>query len=101
MAFAPLAFATARTAEGLPNGLDAPGICELLNARKTSIVAVRGNCDSEVDQMLLEKSADGTLCCNPGSPTFPKGGNPPTFAVYENKTITVFTLDGEVLRELS
>jgi len=38
----------------LPEGY-APGeLAPLLNAYKTRILAVRGNCDSEVDQMLLE-----------------------------------------------
>ena len=38
----------------IPEGIDPKGIVELLNNRKDSIVAVRGNCDAEVDQMLLE-----------------------------------------------
>lgn len=39
---------------GLPeDGLDAMGIVDRLNAMSDRIVAVRGNCDSEVDQMLL------------------------------------------------
>ncbi len=38
---------------GIPEGLDAMGIVERLNERADRIVAVRGNCDSEVDQMLL------------------------------------------------
>lgn len=38
---------------GVPEGLDAPGIAERLNALADRIIAVRGNCDSEVDQMLL------------------------------------------------
>ncbi len=38
---------------GLPAGLDAQGVAALLNPLAGSIVAVRGNCDSEVDQMLL------------------------------------------------
>ncbi len=38
---------------GVPEGLDAPGIAEALNSLRDRIVAVRGNCDSEVDQMLL------------------------------------------------
>lgn len=29
-------------------------VADMLNARKDKIVAVRGNCDSEVDQMVLE-----------------------------------------------
>lgn len=38
----------------IPEGIDPKGIVELLNARKHNIVAVRGNCDAEVDQMLLQ-----------------------------------------------
>lgn len=39
---------------GLPVGLDPNGIVERLNNLSDKIVAVRGNCDSEVDQMLLK-----------------------------------------------
>lgn len=39
---------------GVPDGLDAPGIAALLNMHTDHIVAIRGNCDSEVDQMLLD-----------------------------------------------
>ncbi len=39
---------------GLPEGLNAPAIVELLNTYADRIIAVRGNCDSEVDQMLLQ-----------------------------------------------
>lgn len=38
---------------GVPTGLDAMGIANALNSYSDKIVAVRGNCDSEVDQMLL------------------------------------------------
>ena len=38
----------------IPEGIDPKGIAQRLNAMKDSIVAVRGNCDSEVDQMLLD-----------------------------------------------
>lgn len=37
----------------VPEGMDAPGITQRLNALADRIVAVRGNCDAEVDQMLL------------------------------------------------
>ena len=37
----------------LPGGYDPPGVVELLNPVKQYILASRGNCDSEVDQMLL------------------------------------------------
>lgn len=133
----------------LPEGLDAKGVAELLNTMADNIVAVRGNCDSEVDQMLLhfpmmettallvdegrkvllthghvyndghlppghfdlvvyghthlwkiEQQGD-TIICNTGSPTFPKGGLPPTFAVLEGSTLTVHHLDGQALKSVA
>lgn len=38
----------------LPEGYDPKQVAEMLNMHKQNIVAVRGNCDAEVDQMLLE-----------------------------------------------
>lgn len=38
----------------LPEGYDPANVAQQLNGLSTSIVAVRGNCDSEVDQMLLD-----------------------------------------------
>lgn len=128
---------------GLPSGLDAPGVARLLGERAHQIIAVRGNCDSEVDQMLLPfpmmsdyallvdngkrlflthghvfndshlpppgsceyflfghthlpfiRPAEGKepCICNVGSPTFPKGGNPPTFAIYEDGHVRLVDL---------
>ncbi|ACR69875.1 phosphodiesterase [Edwardsiella ictaluri] len=37
----------------LPDRYDPPGVAALLNGYAERIIAVRGNCDSEVDQMLL------------------------------------------------
>ncbi|WP_375322015.1 phosphodiesterase [Aliivibrio logei] len=37
----------------IPEGHNPIGVAELLNQYAESIIAVRGNCDSEVDQMLL------------------------------------------------
>lgn len=37
----------------VPEGYNPPAVAELLNQYADQIVAVRGNCDSEVDQMLL------------------------------------------------
>ena len=37
----------------LPEGHNPLAVAELLNQYADSIIAVRGNCDSEVDQMLL------------------------------------------------
>ena len=132
---------------GLPDGLNPKGIAELLNHFTDPIIAVRGNCDSEVDQMLLDFPiiADYALIadngktlflthghiynennlpkgkfdaffyghthlwklekqemflCNTGSITFPKGGNPPTFATYENKNISIHQLNGTLLKSI-
>lgn len=126
----------------VPDDLDAPSIVDLLNAHADLITAVRGNCDSEVDQMLFrfdmmrdytfinadgrtvflthghiynaerrpglgidvllyghthlwrcERQPDGLVVCNPGSPTFPKGGNPPTYATLADGVLAVRRLD--------
>ncbi|NOH81338.1 phosphodiesterase [Vibrio sp. RE86] len=37
----------------VPEGYNPPQVSELLNQHADQIIAVRGNCDSEVDQMLL------------------------------------------------
>lgn len=39
---------------GVPNFYDPVKVAELLNARASQIIAVRGNCDAEVDQMMLK-----------------------------------------------
>ncbi|MBQ6154143.1 MAG: phosphodiesterase [Ruminococcus sp.] len=38
----------------LPEGYDPKGVFALLNAYKNEILCVRGNCDTEVDQMVLD-----------------------------------------------
>ena len=38
----------------LPAAYNPKGVIELLNENKQSILALRGNCDTEVDQMVLE-----------------------------------------------
>lgn len=133
----------------IPADIDPKGIAERLNAMNDRVIALRGNCDSEVDQMLLHtpmmsdyvlladnghrlflthghvynennrptlrcgafiyghthlwklhRADDGTVVCNLGSVTFPKNGNPPTFAIYDNATLTVCSLDGTPLKTL-
>lgn len=57
---------------GLPEGLNAKGIAECLNAMADEVVAIRGNCDSEVDQMLLDFPilSDYTLLVDNGKKLF-------------------------------
>ena len=38
----------------LPEGYDPKAVAKLLNAHKDKLLCVRGNCDAEVDQMVLE-----------------------------------------------
>ena len=38
----------------LPAGYDTKGLTALLNAHKDVILGVRGNCDADIDQMVLE-----------------------------------------------
>lgn len=138
---------------GLCPGLDPQAVAARLNERVAHLMCVRGNCDSEVDQMLLEFPIQGTYSMlvvdglrfflthghvynekhlpqrqscdvfvyghthlhtlqaarqeegrpailNTGSPTFPKGGNQPTFATYEDRTLSLRTLDGQVIESL-
>lgn len=140
----------------LPAGHGPMGVVDALAPYKERIVAVRGNCDADVDLMMLdmpiedefavvkdagtegapektlflshghifmpecfpadalhtlapndlklnalnvdayiyghthiwklEKNFKGVLLVNPGSTSLPKGGNPPTFALYESAT---------------
>lgn len=139
----------------IPEGIDAKGIVARLNPLADQIIAIRGNCDAEVDQMLLQfpimadyalivdeghklflthghvynpdnlppghfdavmyghthlwklEQQEGTVILNTGSITFPKGGNPPTLATYDNGVITVRTLpddnnqEGEILKQIT
>jgi putative phosphoesterase len=39
---------------GVPEGYDPIKTKEILNSRADSIIAVRGNCDADVDQMMLD-----------------------------------------------
>lgn len=123
----------------LPYEYNPKEVIEILNSLKHNIIAVRGNCDAEVDQMVLSFplmsdytviSVDGyqifashghiyspqklpTLnendvfvfghihipmakkenhihIINPGSITLPKENTPHTYAILENKTVTIY-----------
>lgn len=133
----------------LPTDYAPKEVIRILNALKENILAVRGNCDAEVDQMVLDfplmadflplwvdeqefylshghlydnnppsnlrketiyvqghthipmaKKLNGIYHINPGSIALPKEGHPPTYAVYEDKKITVKTFSGDCYIEL-
>ena len=132
----------------LPTNYSPKKVIELLNAVSNKLLCVKGNCEAEVDGMVLnfpvlsdfgwiydgEKNismylshghkfnpdnlppledgavflyghthllgfskVDGVLCLNPGSVSLPMGGNPKSFAIYENGVFSVLTLDGELI----
>ncbi len=49
----------------LPKEYDPKAVSEMLNAAKDKILCVRGNCDSDVDQMVLDFSIMATYCIMP------------------------------------
>lgn len=131
----------------LPSGYAPKAVIDLLNGYRDRILAVRGNCDTEVDQMVLsfpiladyayisvdglsifathghkfnldslpplatgdillhghthvlaaEEFGNGNLYLNPGSPSIPKGGNPGTYIIYENRRFTIVDLAGNIV----
>jgi hypothetical protein len=66
---------------GVPNFYDPVKVAKMLNALKDRIVAVRGNCDAEVDQMMFE---------------FPMMGD---YAVLEADRETFFLTHGHLWNE--
>jgi len=38
----------------LPEEYDPPAVIDMLNARRDSIIAIKGNCDSDVDSMVMD-----------------------------------------------
>ena len=132
----------------LPNGYAPKKVIEMLNGVADKLLCVRGNCDTEVYQMVLnfpimsdtafvydgeakltllmshghkyspdnlpplpqdtvllyghthilgKTEKEGVICINPGSVSLPKGGNEKTYAIYENREITVKNLDGTII----
>lgn len=133
----------------LPEEYDPKRVASLLNEIAVDIIACRGNCDSEVDQMmlqfpmqsdsayicqdgirlfathghiyspekmpplcandiflfghshiqLLEKNDNQVILCNPGSVSLPKGETPAGFAIFYEKALSLFQLDGHLIKE--
>ena len=131
----------------LPGDYRPKKVIELLNSEAHNIIAVRGNCDTEVDQMVLEfpiladyahicvdglsliathghkynintpiPMAEGDILLhghthiptsqdfgnkntylNPGSCAIPKGGYEKSYAILEDRTFSVKSLNGELI----
>jgi putative phosphoesterase len=61
----------------LPRDYNPKKVIEMLNKLSDKIVAVRGNCDSEVDQMVLDfpMMADYVIVCDSGKTIFATHGH--------------------------
>ena len=133
----------------LPRDYAPKEVIALLNGVKNQLLCVRGNCEAEVDQMVLDfpvmadycilaidgltfyathghvynesnlppfhegdilihghthvlkaEQKEGYILLNPGSVSIPKEGNPPTYAVLEDKTFTIKDFDGNIIKEM-
>lgn len=134
----------------LPREYAPKEVIRMLNERKQEIYCVRGNCEAEVDQMVLEfpvladymvlfagetaiyathghvyneknlppmKPGDvllhghthvlradrvgDILILNPGSVSIPKEGNPPTYALLEDRVFQIKDFEGRVVKEVT
>ena len=133
----------------LPDTYNPKAVIALLNENREYIISVRGNCDTEVDQMVLdfpiladysylytdglslflthghhftkdappklmrgdillhghthivtcEPFGNENLYINPGSVSIPKGGNPQSYIVYENRRFTAKDFSGNIIFE--
>lgn len=134
----------------LPKEYAPKEVITMLNEYKHEIYTVRGNCEAEVDQMVLEfpvladyavlvlngltffathghvfnqenmppikkgdilvhghthllkaeKCGDNYIL-NPGSTSIPKGGNPATYAVLDEKNFKILDFEGNVIKEIN
>lgn len=134
----------------LPSGYNPKGVIALLNSYAEKITSVRGNCEAEVDEMVLDfpvladyaifnldgitvfashghhyspenppkleagavmlgghthlygiiSFGNGNLYLNPGSVSIPKGGNPKSYMIYENRSFTVKDFSGNILTDI-
>jgi len=79
----------------LPEGHNPAGIVKLLNHYASKIIACRGNCDAEVDQMLLHFpcQSDYTLIVDEGIRIFATHGhiyNPENLPPFEGKNVFLY-----------
>ena len=54
---------------GLCDGYDPKGVADMLNEHAEDIICIKGNCDSEVDQMVLDFPimSETAIICNDGA----------------------------------
>jgi len=129
----------------LPNNYNPKGVIKILNEIKDDILAIKGNCEAEVDQMVLDFKINDYLDLNingfnvhlehghhldeykgncdivlyghthipdntiknniryynPGSITIPKNNTKRSYAIWEDKTIVLYDINGIVIDTLN
>ncbi len=133
---------------GVPSDYDGLAVADMLRPLLKKAIFVKGNCDADVDEMVLEtklarracvfrngrrsvlvhgddvdpmfldlqegdilfsghthiqvlKEEKGITYLNPGSPSFPKGGNEASYAVFTEKGIAIHRLiDSSVIASM-
>lgn len=129
----------------LPNDYKPKELLKELNIIKDKIIAIKGNCDAEVDEMVLnfklESSLDlkinglnahfehghhldlykgnasiiiyghthlnrlekinNIIYLNPGSIALPKEDNPKSYAIWDERSIKIYNINHEVIKELN
>ena len=133
----------------LPLGHNPKEVARLLNEYKDEIICVRGNCEAEVDQLMLQfpvladyailfvegkelflthghhynpdnpppfpkgsilinghthvsaiEEKENFIYLNPGSVSIPKGNGINSYMIYDSKTFTLKSLDGDILNHI-
>ena len=101
----------------LPKEYAPKEVIAMLNEKKNELYVVRGNCEAEVDQMVLEfpvmadyciiMDGERTIYASHGHiyneenlPPIPKEGNIPTYAVLEDGIFSIRGFEGEIVKEL-
>ncbi len=130
----------------IPEGYAPKQVISLINQYKDKIIMVKGNCEAEVDQMVLDfhiynkkklyinnrniylvhghhldkdnnsyqnndivfyghthvskyEVINGVRYINPGSTTIPKENTKKSFIVFDEKNITLYDIDGNILNK--
>ena len=80
-------------------------LLDIYKETKASRMVILGDILVHGHTHLLKAEKVETECgtitvLNPGSVSIPKGGNPNTYAILEDGVFTIYSLDGEVVKEL-
>mgnify|MGYP001852998558 CR=1 FL=1 len=85
-------------------------VADILNSYKDKILAVRGNCDAEVDQMISEFKLEENLrlkigekkflFTHAGSISLPKNGTENSYLIIDETKISLKNVNGNLIDEI-